>query len=255
LAKGNTTTPPEIGSLRALRNHLRKQLPTHPLFHQINTAQCLELAQVLPIDEEARFALWAQIIPSFVAAIGKRKLGEIVERLNAFVAPKDVTRSLFLLAFAHYYERDKEDTKVIRDYVRPARSKLVGDMDKALAAIRTLCSTMQDSPGSPYPDRLRLEAELLKIEKWLRYQRKGIRHLARGTAQGALSARGEATPRYQRRGCNPWSRCAIVELIKVLRENATNGHWFSTLGGILRRIDMKVTKSSVKRWERDHRQK
>ena len=73
-------TPPQIRSLRALRRHLRSEVPDYPAFHEITGADCEQLAVMLQLDPQYRCQVWATLVPLFVAAIKRRTLLEIIKQ-------------------------------------------------------------------------------------------------------------------------------------------------------------------------------
>jgi hypothetical protein len=235
-------TPPQIRSLRALRRHLRSEVPDYPAFHEITGADCEQLAVMLQLDLQYRFQVWATLVPLFVAVIKHRTLIEIIEQLSAAVAPANKARSLFLLAYAEAYERDRREQINTRAYLRPEVKHLQNQVYEGATAIRTLKELTNENN---YSDRDPLFAELNKLEEWIDYRKHAIRYMANGMQ------RDWSPSAYKRRGCHPQARVALAHLVQIFRSNSTNRHWFRLFERTMRRIDIKVTPSSLKRWERD----
>ena len=235
-------TPPQIRSLRALRRHLRSEVPDYPAFHEITGADCEQLAVMLQLDLQYRFQVWATLVPLFVAVIKHRTLIEIIEQLSAAVAPANKARSLFLLAYAEAYERDRREQINTRAYLRPEVKHLQNQLYEGATAIRTLKELANETN---YSNRDPLFAELNKLEEWIDYRKHAIRYMANGMQ------RDWSPSAYKRRGCHPQARVALAHLVQIFRSNSTNRHWFRLFERTMRRIDIKVTPSSLKRWERD----
>ena len=234
-------TPPQIRSLRALKRHLRSQVPDYLAFHEITGADCEQLAVMLQLDPQYRCQVWATLVPLFVAAIKRRKLLEMIDQLNLAVAPANKARSLFLLAYAEAYERDRREQINTRAYLRPEVKHLQNQVYEGATAIRTLKELTNENN---YSDRDPLFAELNKLEEWIDYRKHAIRYMANGTQ------RDWSPSAYKRRGCHPQARIALAHLVQIFRSNSTNRHWFRLFERTMRRIDIKVTPSSLKRWER-----
>ena len=234
-------TPPQIRSLRALKRHLRSQVPDYPAFHEITGADCEQLAVMLQLDLQYRFQVWATLVPLFVAVIKHRTLIEIIEQLSAAVAPANKARSLFLLAYAEAYERDRREQINTRAYLRPEVKHLQNQLYEGATAIRTLKELAIETN---YSNRDPLFAELNKLEEWIDYRKHAIRYMANGMQ------RDWSPSAYKRRGCHPQARVALAHLVQIFRSNSTNRHWFRLFERTMRRIDIMVTPSSLKRWER-----
>ncbi len=234
-------TPPQIRSLRALKRHLRSQVPDYPAFHEITGADCKQLAVMLQLDPQYRCQVWATLVPLFVAAIKRRKLLEMIDQLNLAVAAADRARSLFLLAYAQAYERDRREQINTRAHLRPEVKHLLNQLYVGATAIRTLKELTNENN---YSDRDPLLSELNKLDEWIYYEKRIIRSIASG------SQRDWSPFTYKRRGCHPQARIALAHLVQIFRSNSRNRHWFRLFERTMRRIDIKVTPSSLKRWER-----
>ena len=235
-------TPPQIRSLRALRRHLRSEVPDYPAFHEITGADCEQLAVMLQLDPQYRCQVWATLVPLFVAAIKRRTLLEIIEQLSAAVAPANRARSLFLLAYAEAYQRDWREQINTRAFLRPEIKHLQNQLYEGATAIRTLKELTNEKN---YSDRDPLLSALNKLDEWIYNEKQKIRGLANGMQ------RDWSPSNYKRRGCHPQARVALAHLVQIFRSNSPNRHWFRLFERTMRRIDIKVTSSSLKRWERD----